>query len=799
MKLSEFSKKIFDYKSKIRIIFIQKIKLFWSFLKSKYDAILKSGVLYLYNSLLRIKKINNGASQYLENQLFNSPFFRICVYIFLAFLSFFVAYFFEKAGVIISADALSGLAASIGSVIGGSIAIVFTLSTFILESTSDLFSTQYLNKFIENKSEKRVFLVLVLFSVLSFIISFISGSGVAHQYLLTTLIFIVSCSFYLIYILYRDLRRMINPETTLIKIKNSAISELQKIKKSFSLSVRLQGFIYSYDDEQKSLLMDTQYRLYPVWKENMLIYIKQLYEISLRLLAKNEIETTNLAIKFICDIHTKHLELRSGNFVKVPALTLPVVYTFDDQGFTPSILEYLESYANRILQENRKENIQHLLQVYQSMLFNSLNIEFAKSRIFDNGNPVATLVLGYYSGLAENIIATKDINSIWETIKATKNIQQIILQKNSDPFLLETIDSILGKLSKFFIENKDIQGRSSFTDELVQILLNRIILSWDKYSNDVIFWKRLFENLKKHLLVSSLLTQKLLDLSLSNILIHFRDWQTKLIYAIFEIEDEVERKKKIDNYLIFMQNWSDFLLDFSRDFGINANPLCLQIIFSIEQNTNIINFIEDKTKQKLDELYRTQFNTLSWYLHNTSTIDNYHSVELTNLLRFLIWEIVQNLENKIKPDLTNNIIDLYITIIDGLFGKVKDSYGFDLPRITVKLVPLGVVLSKYNHKYEQKVLDKINDLNNRYLKKHEESWKEEIKKFGKRVTRPDEYHLCFEISELRDNVFSYNAVRFDIEQILNKNITEKQWQTFIEKIEYCKNVEYSKREIFPGV
>lgn len=796
MKLPEFAKNILNYKNKIQLIFVEKTRLFWSFLKSKSVLLLKNTILYLYKSFIGIKKIHNNTRQYLENGFMNSPFSRICIYILLALFSVFVANYLEKLGVVISPDALSGLAASIGSVIGGTIAIVFTLSTFILQSTSDLFSTQYLNKFINNNSEKRVFLVLTIFSVLSFTISFITDFSIVHKQLFTILIFIVSCSFYLIYILYKDLRKMINPETTLAKIKDNAVKELRRIKKSFSLSAKLQGFIYSYNKDQKNIVMETQYKSYPVWKDNMLIYVKQLYEISLRLLAKNEIETTKLAIKFIHDIHQEHLKLRSGHFVKTPAFTLPIVYTFDDEGFTTSILEYLESYANRILQENRKENIQHLLQVYQSMLVNSLYVKFAETKTFDNTNPVATLVLGYYAGFVENIIATKDINSIWEMEKATKNIQQLILQKDNDAFLLETIDSILGKISKFFIENKDVQGRSSFTDELVQVLLNRIILSWDKYANDVIFWKRLFENLKKHLLVSSLLTQRTLDLSLSNILIHFRDWQTKLVNAIFEIKDEVERKKKLDNYLVFMQNWSDFLLDFSRDFGINANPLCLQTIFSVEQNTNIINFIEDKTKQKLDKLYKTQFNILSWYLHNTTTIDNHYSVELTNLLRFLLWEIVQNLENKIKPDLTNDIIDLYIIIVDGLFGKVKDDYGFDLPRVAVKLVPLGVVLSKYNHTFEQKVIDKINDLNNGYLKKHEEPWKEEIKKFGKKVTRPDEYQLCFEISELKDNVFSYNTVRFDIEQILNQNITEEQWQKFIDKIGYCKGIEYTKRSIF---
>jgi hypothetical protein len=786
-------KKALDFLKKTQLFIQEKAKSFWLYLKSKSNLFAKKIALKSYNSYVKITNIKYSATDYLKNNFFRSPLFRICIYVLLATIAFLGGHLLNKIGFTISADALSSLADSIGSVIGGSVAIVFTISTFILQNTSELFSTQYLNKFIENKSERRVFFALVLLSVSSFLVPFISSFDGTYQYIFTLLIFSVLCSFFLIYILYIDLRRMINPETTLIKIRNKAIIELRKIKKSFSRSSKLQAFINSYDDEQKEMLMETQYKLYPAWKDTMLIYVKQLYEISLRLLAKNEIETTKLAIKFIYDIHAEHLSLRSGNFVKMPAGIMSFVYTFDDQNFTASVLEYLESYANRILQENRKENIQHLLQVYEGLIATSLNVEFAKTRMFDRGNPISALVVGYYVGYVENIIATNDINSIWEMVKTTKSAQKMILQKSNDYLLIEYIDSILDKTSMYLLAHPELKIRTSFITELVQIILNRIILSWDVYSDDKVFWDRLFKALKKHLAISSAILGSF-DLSLSDILINFREWQTNLINSIFEIKDKKIRKEKLDKYLSFMAEWSDFLLDYVRDFGIDGNPLCLQIIMTVEQNTKIINNIEDRSKQKQDDLYRKQLNILSWYFHKSVKVDKIHSVDY--LLRFLLWEILVNLENKIKPDFTNKIIDTYIKIIDDLFPKAEDSYGFDLPRIIARLVPLGVVLSKYKHKHEQKVIDKIDELNNKYLLKHKTEWEEEIKQYGKKVTQPNDTWVCYEISEMKDSVFSYSGVRSDIEEILNRNITEKQWQNFVDKIDCCKGITFTKTRGF---
>lgn len=784
--------KISNLKNKIQLIYLEKNKAFHLFLDTKSKFVFRKIVLFLYNSVFKIKKTNYEANKYLRNKFFNSWIFHVLLFILLAILSFYVAIILKSMEIAISADALSELAASIGSVIGGSVAIVFTLSTFILQSTADLFSTQYLHKFIDNKKEKKVFFVLVIFSITSFFISFVADSGVSHYHLFALLLLMSSYSFYLIFVLYKELRGMISPETTLVKITEKAILELQEIKKSFYRSARLQGFIYDYDEEQRSFLIDTQYRLFPIWKDKMLVYIKQLYEISLRLLSKNEIETTKLAIKLIHDIHKKHLELRSGNFVKVPADTLVPIHTFDDQEFTSSILEYLESYSNRIIQEKRKENINHLLRVYRLIFSNSINVDFVKNK-FDKGYPIASLVLGYYKVFALNIIETKDINLIWELTKTTSEIQQIILDKNNDLFLLENVDTILWNISLYSLEDEDYQKKGLFTDKIVQIFLDRILLSWDKYSTDEIFWKRCFENLKKHL-STSVLTQVSLELSLSGVFINFRVWKGNQLNSIFEIVDSRTREDKLDKYLVFLNHWSVFLLDFSRDFGLHRNPLCLQILMDAEQNIEIINFIEDKTNKNLDQLYGTQFSTLSWYFNKVDSVEKYHSVELINLFQFFVCEIISNLKNETKKERANEIIDLYIELVCSLFEKVKDNYGFDLPRVAVKLIPLGVVLSKYNHKFEQKIIENINELNDKYLVKNKDSWKIQREKFEK-VTAPDEKQLCLEIDELKNEVFSQSSVRFGIEEILSKEITKKNWQLFIEKIKCCKGVLYKKTKV----
>jgi hypothetical protein len=145
-----------------------------------------------------------------------------------------------------------------------------------------------------------------------------------------TLVFILLLAFYLIYALYKELRERTNPETTLKTIKDDAINQLKSINKKLKRQANIQNKIFKYEGENKDFCLDIQYKSNQHWKVIILEDIKYLYEIGLRLLSKNEINSFNLTLKYIHDIYLKHLELRNDNFIRIPA-DFWGTYTFDDE------------------------------------------------------------------------------------------------------------------------------------------------------------------------------------------------------------------------------------------------------------------------------------------------------------------------------------------------------------------------------------------------------------------------------------------------------------------------------------
>ena len=76
-------------------------------------------------------------------------------------------YILSSQNIFISQDHFYTLSFTLAGIIGAAITIIFSFSTFVLQSTSELFSTQYLNKFLNNPKEKGFFFLLVLYLMFS--------------------------------------------------------------------------------------------------------------------------------------------------------------------------------------------------------------------------------------------------------------------------------------------------------------------------------------------------------------------------------------------------------------------------------------------------------------------------------------------------------------------------------------------------------------------------------------------------------------------------------------------------------
>jgi len=682
----------------------------------------------------------------------------------------------------ISNGNLYNLAFAVAGIIGASIAIIFSFSTFILQSTADLFSTQYLKKFIEDPKESIFFWLLVLLTLAS-----LFAPVFLKKYVPETLVIFLFFAFYLIYILYRGSRKRIDPEVTLTKIRDDAIRRLEKINKGFKKHAYIQNKVFEYEKENNDLSLDVQYKINANWHSIVLQNVKYLYEIGLRLLAKNEINSFNLTVKYIHDIYLKHLSLRNKYFIRMP-VSFWGTYFFDDEGFTDKIdegftdkiLEYLQSIGNRIIQEKRKENFYYLLNIYRNILINSLSIEYADITLGSHkGNPLANLILAYYIGFIEKLLASKENDWIWESIKSVSNVSYFVLQKTDDYFIISQLNKVINKIFISCLSN----NKEIFLEELANIYFNQIETAWNKYENNEIFWKDLFKELKKNVL-RLLIASNLPSLSVFK----FHEWQGKIINWIIEIKTEKEKKENLDKFVQLLERWSDFLLDFARDTGLENNQIGFHIIQSIENNVNIIYRIKRNFDDlDLDKIYKTQFYTLSWYFKKTEKVEGSCLPNFELSLEILLREISHNLKNK-EFDI-EYLIELYIRLIDQHFEKVTLGYGYNHPKVIVKLVYLGLLLNKHKRiEQEKSIIVKIDELNKKYL---------ELKKKDKNLMRLDEYQLCKELHDLENDLFSYNSgLLTDVKSILKDEITKEDWDDFKKKINHCRDIKYETINIF---
>ena len=746
--------------------------------------------LFLYQVWQRLK----GKWNLLKSEILNFLDSHQWLFIIILAICCLEFYILSSQNIFISQDHFYTLSFTLAGIIGAAITIIFSFSTFALQSTSELFSTQYLNKFLNNPKEKVFFLLLVLYLIISFSLPICSpysdlnekedifnaffrvfenqNSTLFLNSILPLLVlsFILLHSFWLIYILYKDMRMRMNPETTLKIIKDDAMKQLSIIHKKFRKTSNAQNRIFQYNSEQQKKLLEVQYKNSPKRNSEVLSNVKYLYEIGLRLLSKNEITSFNVVLNHIVEIYLKHLELRNSFFIKEP-IGIFGTTTVDDQNFSTTIFEYLQSISDRLILEQRKENLLYLFKIYRNIIVYTSKIEYIEMTEIhlDDYNPLLDLAMTYYSNFINKIIASKDYDLIPKSIQSTSEISNFLLQKTNEHLLYKNIIKILDQLL-FSCLNKEV-----FLNEITKIYFIWIGISRNRYENDDIFWNDLFDQLEKSVL-SLVLASNDLSLSSNLIFISFEERKIEIANTSFKTPELKEK------FLKFLKRWSKFLLNFTRKIGLNDNKIGLPIIQSIENNLKILYLFDS---HNLQEIYLLQFYILSWYFEKVDTVDNSASINFEKVMYILLDEIDAACDN--KRDCLDEIMKIYISLIKQHFEKCKDAYGYEQPRIIISLVSLGLLLQKYDRNTEvEKVIKEVILLNEAYLKNHEQYFK--MKKEWENILWPEEDQLCIELNELWEEIF-WKSTNDDIGNLLKRKITKEIWHSFMEKMKLCTSID----------
>ncbi len=174
------------------------------------------------------------------------------------------------------------------------------------------------------------------------------------------------------------------------------------------------------------------------------------------------------------------------------------------------------------------------------------------------------------------------------------------------------------------------------------------------------------------------------------------------------------------------------------------------------------------------------------YFHATEKVEDSFLFNLEQVEETLLREIAGNLEEKVFE--VQNVTKLYIKLVQQHCEKVSVGYGYNHPRVIEKLIYLGLILTKYNIDTTE-LIKLIDELNKKYLVLNKEYF--EVKSKEPNLMGPNEYQLCKEIDDLKNDLFSYNSgMMMDIKDLLKNEITKEIWDSFIGQIKYCEGIEY---------
>lgn len=597
---------------------------------------------------------------------------------------------------------LSSFLVSAGAMVGGTIAIVFAISIFLLQNASDIYSSQYLEIYIHDWKEKLVYFIVIIITICLFGGGlFVAGLSLISQQV-TSLIVIVSLIFIgivfaLIDLQYQNVRQKISPSETISFLEKEGINFLNKVQKD----ARKMADIINARDKSVSIdvAIATAYNSFlQPFVNNLDRQLGNLIEISIKLSDKQEIETTKRGFAAVFNILSRFFEARSTSSLAIPSGILFLSMSSDSQNFLSHNFERLNKAGEKFIKEGKDESAAYIIDVYNSLAIKAKDINFVG---VSRENPILDNIIGYLNIFIESGQRSKNIEIIFQGSRVLSNIALITIQKGLETTLHGIQDDLL-KMAYFgWAEKQTIivdNCISGYLQIISGVFLQRNIIT--RYQTDTSLKNiALITSYGSFLIKSGHLPDGFITrISLSK---GYDELYTRIVATInnyFQLADEREKSSyRSDIVELFKNIYSSLrwlseqvksgdstLIDSIGRLIFNINDLIIQLIENVEFND-----------QRTELFRRLEWNIYLpyWFVHNAEKIDGgsnsfYTLTDSIAKTGIIIAEKLQ--DRKLVIDCIGSLGDITVQCLE----KTSGVYGFDEPRVLEKASYLGILALK---------------------------------------------------------------------------------------------------------
>ena len=625
---------------------------------------------------------------------------------------------------------LSGLLIGVATVIAGVLALLISVSLFVIQNAADNYTPTILNQFARDK----VSIILYFFIGVSSLFVFLSSLFLKSQpyYVPGLVVFsmvLLAITFALAYWQYSRMANIVNPVRLLENWQKICLTHIRTVDRNMNEVVEFlkQKNVSTSGvrpDDYAGLSKAGFYLREQSIHASLEKKLRQVYSITKRAAIKRDYEVIETGLAVISNVLRSYLIARQDSTVPLPT-SIPLSFSVDyDSLFDRSFQELQE--ICRIATSNSDENlIRRIVDTIAAIGIQS--VEIVPKGDFVRNNPVTGLSILYVVGITEEASRHGYTDVCLSAVAGIKAIVQRALAKKV-PLVFEEALKPLNKIALLGL----VHRKSYVFDRVMEVLstTSHQVVEIDHFDAEEVVRTCLEEAKKLILLAIPLIEESglqgtfevtnyirsLLDLSQQTAIPYI----TRILPPRFRGKsyDDRDAMRAFHNFVGLNKLFYAFYREFGEQFGKTESFMLFYVHEAIRENVStILTVLQDKTwtfeRAELE-------NRISWLLSfYWVTFDAHQQIKKNfyhGMSDFLGWLGILSVKN-IWFDVADSCIQDISSIANQYLQK-GDGFQYEAPRIFMNNVYILMIANKKKYgKIKDQALKELTNFHSSYTSK----------------------------------------------------------------------------------
>jgi transcriptional regulator with XRE-family HTH domain len=592
------------------------------------------------------------------------------------------------------------------AMIGGILAIVFSLALFAQQSAADMYSSRFFEIYTHDLTSKFNYFFIVGITLAFFWIGvFLLGRGETPlglwSWSVPISIVLIATVFVLIDWQHKNVRTKTNPVQAIRFLERMALRFLKdtdKQARAIGKVVRSMGVASS---DATAVASAYHHGLSPRLAD-LDRQIENLFEISMKLSEKQEVKTTNEGLNSVCRILNQYFVLRSDTSLILPSTVSIFAQESDSQDFIGRNLERFNNAGEKFMDTQRTENAVFIVRVYESLAEHAKKMKFAGPL---KNNPILEQVSGYFNTYVSSAIRKQDQEVIFQSIKALQRFANIAIDLKITTLLLGAQKplqdiAIFGLAQKLtFLVDSVTKTQVSIVDHLIfgdSFNAEFTADGWFESLKAITVYYQIA--LKETYLPDDFTTRMGLSAPYEK-LIELVGVRSQVMIDQFE---DGKVPDDLDSLMHLFESTGKHLRELSeaiKDCDSTLIDTIGRLIEVINRAIVILLTFKNLPREARVELEKR----LGWNIHLPSWFAHYaESFRASNAFSTLIDAVAKTgllvYDRKLDDHFIGDCVNSLYSIANHALAKIQDGSGYDEPRIMKKICYFGILAKKDGNK-----------------------------------------------------------------------------------------------------